>query len=75
MYFIILFTVIIIVIIIKSNIINKILLIYIMPMFIENKTNGIYFAEPVADLIAVTFTVVLFAIQFKKALNNLNQLI
>ena len=32
---------------------------------------GVYTAEPVADLIAVTFTAILFSIQFKKALNTL----
>lgn len=45
-------------------------LIFIMPLLVENKTIGVYLAEPVADAIAVTFTAVLFAVQFKKALNN-----
>lgn len=45
-------------------------LIFIMPLWVENKTMGVYLAEPVADAIAVTFTSVLFAVQFKKVLNN-----
>jgi len=32
---------------------------------------GVYLAEPIADIIAVTFTAVLFAFQFKKALRSL----
>lgn len=48
-------------------------LIYIMPRFVSDKTMGVYMAEPVADLIAVTFTAVLFAVQFRKALAGLHQ--
>ena len=47
-------------------------LIYLMPQLTENKTMGVYLAEPVADIIAVTFTAVLFAIQFKGSLKSLN---
>ncbi len=43
-------------------------LIYIMPHVVFNPTAGVYMAEPIADVIAVTFTSVLFAVQFKKAL-------
>lgn len=43
-------------------------LIYIMPHVASNPTVGVYMAEPIADVIAVTFTSVLFAVQFKKAL-------
>ncbi len=46
-------------------------LIYLMPQLIADQTMGVYTAEPVADLIAVSFTAVLFAIQFKKALKEL----
>ena len=46
-------------------------LIYIMPQLISDKTMGVYAAEPVADIIAVTFTAVLFTIQFKKVLKSL----
>lgn len=47
--------------------------IYIIPTFVSDKTLGVYLAEPIADLIAVTFTAVLFAIQFKKAMKSKNQ--
>lgn len=43
-------------------------LIYIMPRLMENKTMAVYTAEPVADVLAVTFTAILFAFQFKKAM-------
>ena len=43
-------------------------LIYIMPRLVENSTMGVYTAEPVADILAVTFTAVLFTIQFNKSM-------
>ena len=44
-------------------------LIYIMPhIFTTDQTMAVYMAEPVADFIAVTFTAILFSVQFKKAL-------
>ena len=43
-------------------------LIYIMPHVVSNPTIGVYMAEPIADIIAVLFTSVLFTFQFKKAL-------
>ena len=43
-------------------------LIYIMPHVVSNPTTGVYMAEPIADIIAVLFTSVLFSFQFKKAL-------
>ena len=43
-------------------------LIYIMPHVVPNQTIGVYMAEPIADIIAVLFTSVLFTFQFKKAL-------
>ena len=47
-------------------------LIYIMPaLFPANKASAVYAAEPVADIIAVTFTALLFAAQFKKAMAKL----
>ena len=46
-------------------------LIYIVPQFMADKTLGVYTAEPIADIIAVTFTVILFAFQFKKAMKNI----
>ncbi|MBE6944369.1 MAG: MATE family efflux transporter [Ruminococcaceae bacterium] len=46
-------------------------LIYLVPRLVENKTMGVYLAEPIADMIAVTFTAILFAVQFKKAMKTL----
>lgn len=46
-------------------------LIYIVPQLMTNKTLGVYTAEPIADIIAVTFTVILFAFQFKKAMKSI----
>ncbi len=46
-------------------------LIYIIPQMVLNKTIGVYMAEPVADVIAVTFTAILFYFQFKKAMKAL----
>lgn len=44
-------------------------LIYIMPAILRsNQTMAVYMAEPIADTIAVTFTAILFTVQFKKAL-------
>lgn len=48
-------------------------LIYIVPMFVADKTVGVYLAEPIADFIAVSFTAILFAVQFKKALKKLSE--
>ena len=48
-------------------------LIYIMPHLVENPTMGVYMAEPVADVIAVTFTTILFSVQFRKAMNQIVQ--
>lgn len=47
-------------------------LIYIMPaIFTADKTTAVYMAEPVADILAVSFTAVLFTIQFKKAMREI----
>lgn len=49
-------------------------LIYIMPeIFSSDKVMSVYMAEPVADFIAVTFTSVLFALQFKKVLKHMSE--
>lgn len=47
-------------------------LIYIMPNLIANQTVGVYMAEPIADVIAVTFTAILFSFQFRKAIRKIN---
>ena len=46
-------------------------LIYIMPNLISDRTIGVYMAEPIADILAVTFTAILFVFQFKKALKKI----
>ena len=46
-------------------------LIYIMPHIISDKTLAVYTAEPVADVIAVTFTAVLFFKEFRKAIKSI----
>lgn len=46
-------------------------LIYVVPQLVSDKTMGVYLAEPIADVIAVTFTAILFAFQFKKALKKI----
>lgn len=48
-------------------------LIYIMPRLLPaDKTTAVYLAEPAADFIAVTFTAIFFAFQFKKALRQIS---
>ncbi len=46
-------------------------LIYIMPKLIKDPTIGVYMAEPIADILAVSFTVILFVFQFRKALGKI----
>ena len=46
-------------------------LIYILPNFVSDPTTGVYMAEPVADIIAVTFTAVLFTFQFRKSMQKI----
>jgi len=44
-------------------------LIYILPLvFTGDQTTAVYMAEPIADFLAVSFTAVLFAFQFRKAM-------
>ena len=47
-------------------------LIYIMPDIMKNKVMAVYAAEPVADILAVTFTGILFFFQFKKSINKIS---
>ena len=47
-------------------------LIYIIPMFMSDKTTAVFMAEPVADLLAVTTTSILFFIQFRKAMKEIS---
>ena len=43
-------------------------LIYVVPHFVSDATVGVYLAEPIADILAVTFTSVLFFFRFRKSL-------
>ena len=47
-------------------------LIYLVPcIFTADKTFAVYLAEPIADVIAVTFTAVLFSFRFRAALRTI----
>lgn len=46
-------------------------LIYLVPHLTKDPVLGIYLAEPIADIIAVTFTAILFFFQFRKAIRSL----
>lgn len=48
-------------------------LIYIMPQLLSDKVSAVYAAEPVADSLAVIFTAVMFAVNFKKALRKMEE--
>ncbi|MFR8012420.1 MAG: MATE family efflux transporter [Clostridia bacterium] len=49
-------------------------LIYVLPLiFTANQTTAVYMAEPIADFMAVTFTAILFAFQFKKAMAQISE--
>ena len=46
-------------------------LIYIVPMFMENKCDAVFLAEPISDLIAVSTTAIMFIIIFKKSMKKI----
>lgn len=49
-------------------------LIYLMPVLLpSNQTMAVILAEPVADLLAVATTVVLFIVQFRRAMQSLQE--
>ncbi len=48
-------------------------LVYLLPHLVSDQVMGVYLAEPVADFVAVGFTVILFCFQFKKALAGLRE--
>lgn len=48
-------------------------LIYVVPQLVSDPTLGVYMAEPIADVIAVTFTAILFTFQFRKALKRMEE--
>ncbi len=48
-------------------------LIYLMPHLMADKALAVFTAEPVADVLAVSFTVILFTFQFRKSMKMLEQ--
>ena len=48
-------------------------LIYLMPKLVADQTTGVYMAEPVADVLAVTFTATLFFFVFRRAMKKLEE--
>jgi hypothetical protein len=42
-----------------------------MPHMVSDPTVGVYLAEPIADVAAVTFTTFLFVFQFRRALRKI----
>lgn len=47
--------------------------VYLLPLFMEEKAMGVFLAEPVSDFLAISFTCVLFTLQFRKALKNMEE--
>ena len=47
-------------------------LIYIIPIFMADKTTAVFMSEPVADILAVTTTSILFIVQFKKSMKEIS---
>ena len=45
-------------------------LIFVLPLFIENKVFAVFLAEPVSDILAATVTVTVFTARFNKILKN-----
>ncbi len=48
-------------------------LIYILPNLMDNKVKAVFLAEPIADIIAITTTCILFAVNLKKILNEIDK--
>lgn len=49
-------------------------LIYLLPHILtSDRTMAVYVAEPVADVIAVTCTIIIFTVQFKKSLKKISR--
>ena len=45
-------------------------LIFILPLFMENKVFGVFLAEPISDIIAAVITTIAFLSQFNKILKT-----
>ena len=48
-------------------------LIYILPIFMRNKVLAVFMAEPIADIIAVCTTCIMFFITFKKLIREMKK--
>ena len=48
-------------------------LIYILPIFMRNKVLAVFMAEPIADIIAVCTTCIMFFISFKKLIREMKK--
>lgn len=48
-------------------------LIYLLPALIPDKVFAVYLAEPVADAIAVATTAIVFAVQFRRSMKQLDE--
>ena len=48
-------------------------LIFILPLFFQDKVFAVFLSEPIADFLAVCLTATLFAFQFKKTLRAISQ--
>lgn len=47
-------------------------MIYLLPALLEDNVKAVFLAEPIADTIAVLVTILLFAIDFKKTMRQMN---
>ena len=45
-------------------------LIFVLPIFFENKVFAVFLAEPISDILAATVTAIAFFTQFNKILNK-----
>lgn len=45
-------------------------LIFVLPIFFENKVFGVFLAEPISDLTAATVTTIVFLVQFPKIMRQ-----
>ena len=48
-------------------------LIYLLPLFMANKVLAVIISEPIADVISVLTTIVIFTIQFRKTLRKMGK--
>ncbi len=56
---------------ILRKIILLIPLIFILPLFLNDKVSAVFLAEPIADALAVTVTFIIFSVQFKKIMKEI----